>query len=96
MPEEAGVREEEFLYRDASRLQAGSLLTTRTMARRLPALVLRSLRLAWGVDRAATVGLLVCQIATGVLAALGLLAVTGTITALVSSGDIAERLWEAA
>ncbi|MGW4971323.1 ABC transporter ATP-binding protein [Streptomyces sp. N1] len=96
VPEEAGVREEEFLYRDASRLQAGSLLTTRTMARRLPALVLRSLRLAWGVDRAATVGLLVCQIATGVLAALGLLAVTGTITALVSSGDIAERLWEAA
>lgn len=48
------------------------------------------------MDRAATVGLLVCQIATGALAALGLLAVTGTITALVSSGDIAERLWEAA
>lgn len=63
------------------------------MARRLPALVLRSLRLAWGVDRAATVGLLVRQTATGVLAALGLPAVTGTITALVSSGDITERLW---
>ncbi|MEV6401468.1 ABC transporter ATP-binding protein [Streptomyces galilaeus] len=94
--EEASVREEEFLYRDASRLQAGSLLTTRTMARRLPVLVLRSLKMAWRVDHGATVGLLVCQVATGVLAALGLLAVTGTITALISSGAITERLWDAA
>lgn len=37
--QEAGVREEEYLYRDESRLQAGSLLTSRTMARRLPSLV---------------------------------------------------------
>ncbi|MET9552310.1 ABC transporter ATP-binding protein [Streptomyces sp. NPDC006645] len=94
--EEADVREEEFLYRDESRLQAGSLLTTRTMARRLPVLVLRSLKMAWRVDRGATVGLLVCQVATGVLAAVGLLAVTGTITALISSGAITERLWDAA
>ncbi|MFE9921483.1 hypothetical protein ACFYQA_07850 [Streptomyces sp. NPDC005774] len=35
-PEEASVREEEFLHRDESRLQTGSLLTTHTMARRLP------------------------------------------------------------
>ncbi|MEU4174839.1 ABC transporter ATP-binding protein [Streptomyces sp. NPDC026589] len=95
-PDEAGVREEEYLYRDESRLQAGSLLTTRTMARRLPVLVLRSVRMAWRVDRRATVGLLVCQVGTGVLAALGLLAVTGTITALISSGVITERLWDAA
>ncbi|WP_329075041.1 ABC transporter ATP-binding protein [Streptomyces niveus] len=94
--EEASVREEEYLYRDESRLQAGSLLTTRTMARRLPALVLRSLKMAWRVDRGATVGLLMCQVGTGVLAALGLLAVTGTITALISSGAITERLWDAA
>ncbi|SEP98045.1 ATP-binding cassette, subfamily B [Streptomyces sp. yr375] len=94
--EGAGVREEEFLYRDESRLQAGSLLTTRTMARRLPALVLRSLKMAWRVDRSATIGLLTCQVGTGVLAALGLLAVTGTINALIASGDIAERLWDAA
>ncbi len=66
------------------------------MARRLPALVLRSLKMAWQVDRGATAGLLACQIGTGVLAALGLLAVTGSITALISSGDITERLWEAA
>ncbi|MEU0457927.1 ABC transporter, partial [Streptomyces sp. NPDC006129] len=95
-PQEAGVREEEYLYRDASRLQAGSLLTSRTMARRLPSLVRRSVQMAWRVDRGATIGLLVCQIGTGVLAALGLLAVTGTITALISSGDITERLWDAA
>ncbi|MFH9134109.1 ATP-binding cassette domain-containing protein [Streptomyces sp. NPDC017524] len=95
-PEKVGVRDEEFLYRDESRLQAGSLLTTRTMARRLPVLVLRSVRMAWRVDRGATVGLLVCQVGTGVLAALGLLAVTGTITALISSGVITERLWDAA
>lgn len=93
---DVSVREEEFLYRDASRLQAGSLLTTRSMARRLPALVLRSVRMAWRVDRGATIGLLVCQIGTGVLAALGLLAVTGTITALISSGAMTERLWDAA
>jgi ATP-binding cassette subfamily B protein len=45
-PEAAGVRGEEYLYRDESRLQAGSLLTSRTMARRLPALVRRSVQLA--------------------------------------------------
>ncbi|WMD05641.1 ABC transporter ATP-binding protein [Streptomyces sp. FXY-T5] len=94
--QEASVREEEYLYRDESRLQAGSLLTSRTMARRLPSLVRRSVQMAWHVDRGATIGLLVCQIATGVLAALGLLAVTGTITALISSGDITERLRDAA
>lgn len=90
------TQDEEFLYRDKSRLQAGALMTTSTMARRLPALVLRSLKMAWQVDRGATVGLLACQVGTGVLSALGLLAVTGTITALISAGDITQRLWQAA
>lgn len=92
----ADAADEEFRYRDESRLKAGAQMTTGTMARRLPALVLRSLTMAWRVDRAATAGLLACQVGTGVLAALGLLAVTGTITALISSGDIAHRLREAA
>ncbi|MFF5932162.1 ATP-binding cassette domain-containing protein [Streptomyces sp. NPDC012508] len=92
----ADAADEEFRYRDESRLKAGAQMTTGTMARRLPALVLRSLAMAWRVDRAATAGLLACQVGTGVLAALGLLAVTGTITALISSGDIADRLREAA
>ncbi|POX64547.1 ABC transporter [Streptomyces sp. Ru62] len=95
-PGTGAAQNEEFLFRDTSRLRAGAQMTTGTMARRLPALVLRSLRMAWQVDRAATVGLLTCQVGTGVLAALGLLAVTGTITALISSGDITERLWQAA
>ncbi len=81
--QESGVREEIYPYRDSSRLQAASLLTSRTMARRLPWLVRRSVRMAWRVDHGATVGLLVCQTATGVLAALGLPArpVTGTSNA---------------
>ncbi|MEU0743241.1 ABC transporter ATP-binding protein [Streptomyces sp. NPDC006134] len=84
------------MYRDESRRQAGAQLTTGTMARRLPVLILRSLKMAWQVDRGATAGLLACQVGTGVLAALGLLAVTGTITALIASGDVTERLWQAA
>ncbi|MCT4351721.1 ABC transporter ATP-binding protein/permease [Streptomyces sp. Je 1-79] len=92
----ADAPDEEFLFRDESRLKAGAQMTTATMARRLPALVLRSLRMAWRVDRVATAGLLACQVGTGVLAALGLLAVTGTITALIAPGDIADRLREAA
>nr|WP_241720794.1 ABC transporter ATP-binding protein [Streptomyces lydicus] len=93
---EGAAQEEEFQYRDESRLQAGAQMTTSTMARRLPVLVRRSLRMAWQVDRCATAGLLACQIGTGVLAALGLFAVTGTLTALISSGDITGRLREAA
>ncbi|MFF5637027.1 ATP-binding cassette domain-containing protein [Streptomyces sp. NPDC012825] len=97
-PEEEGASaaREEFLFRDESRIRAGALLTTGTMARRLPALVVRSLRMAWRVDRGATAGLLVCQVGTGILAALGLLAVTRTITALIAPGDLADRLWGAA
>jgi ATP-binding cassette subfamily B protein len=90
------AQEEEFQYRDESRLQAGAQMTTTTMARRLPVLVRRSLRMAWQVDRVATAGLLACQIGTGVLAALGLFAVAGTLTALISSGDLTDRLREAA
>ncbi|MFJ2608359.1 ATP-binding cassette domain-containing protein [Streptomyces sp. NPDC087425] len=90
------AQEEEFQYRDESRLQAGAQMTTTTMARRLPVLVRRSLRMAWQVDRGATAGLLACQIGTGVLAALGLFAATGTLTALIASGDITDRLREAA
>ncbi|MFE0778024.1 ATP-binding cassette domain-containing protein [Streptomyces sp. NPDC058861] len=84
------------MFRDESRLQAGALLTTGTMARRLPALVIRSLKMAWRVDRGATAGLLVCQVGTGILAALGLFAVTRTITALIAPGDLADRLRDAA
>ncbi|WP_411574893.1 ATP-binding cassette domain-containing protein [Streptomyces fradiae] len=93
---ESTAQEEEFRFRDESRLRAGEQMTTATMARRLPSLVRRSLAMAWQVDRTATAGLLACQVGSGVLAALGLFAVTGTLSALIASGDITERLREAA
>ncbi|WP_202234665.1 ABC transporter ATP-binding protein [Actinacidiphila reveromycinica] len=78
------------------RLEAGHAITLRAMARRLPQLIGRALRMAWQVDRRAVAALLVCQVLSGVLEALGLLAVTGTITAVIASGHIAGRLREAA
>jgi ATP-binding cassette subfamily B protein len=75
---------------------AGHAITLRTMARRLPQLVRRALGMAWQVDRNAVIALLACQVVSGVLEALGLLAVTGTITAIIASGHITERLHQAA
>lgn len=78
-----------------SREAAGRSIRMRDMARRLPRLVRRSLALAWRVDRAATVGLLLCQAVAGVLQALGLVAISGTLTALLTSGDVYHRLLDA-
>ncbi|MFF7245776.1 ATP-binding cassette domain-containing protein [Embleya sp. NPDC008237] len=70
-------------------------ITTRAMAARLPRLIIRAMRLAWRADPGALIALLVCQVLAGLLEAGGLLATTGTITALISSGDVADRLREA-
>ncbi|GCD92404.1 ATP-binding cassette domain-containing protein [Embleya hyalina] len=70
-------------------------ITTRAMAARLPHLLVRAMRLAWKADPRALVALMVCQVLAGVLEAGGLLATTGTITALISSGDVADRLRDA-
>lgn len=78
-----------------SREAAGRSIRMRDMARRLPQLVRRSLALAWRVDRRATTGLLLCQAAAGVLQALGLVAISGTLTALLTGGDVYDRLLEA-
>ncbi len=67
-------------------------LTLRQMARRLPQLTGGSVALAWKVDRRSTVGLLGCQVVSGVAEATGLLALTGAIGALFSSGDVLGRL----
>ncbi|OON76213.1 ABC transporter ATP-binding protein [Streptomyces tsukubensis] len=74
---------------------AGRSIRLRDMARRLPQLVRRSLALAWRVDRHATVGLLLCQAASGAMQALGLVAISGTLTALLNSGDVYQRLLQA-
>ncbi|WP_432036786.1 ABC transporter ATP-binding protein [Streptomyces cucumeris] len=88
--------DEELRFRPPSLVAtADNPITTRTMARRLPQLVRRSLALAWTVDRRAVVALLVCQALSGFFEAFGLLATTGTITALISSGQITDRLREA-
>jgi ATP-binding cassette subfamily B protein len=78
-----------------SREAAGRSIRMRDMAKRLPQLVHRSLALAWRVDRRATVGLLLCQAVAGVTQALGLVAISGTLTALLTSGDVYQRLLEA-
>ncbi|MQS14706.1 ABC transporter ATP-binding protein [Streptomyces kaniharaensis] len=65
------------------------------MARRLPGLMRRTLGLAWRVDRVAVAVLLICQAASGLLGAFGLLATTGTIKALIASGHITDRLHQA-
>ncbi|MFC4035879.1 ABC transporter ATP-binding protein [Streptomyces polygonati] len=78
------------------RHDAGHAITLRTMARRLPQLIRRAMGMAWQVDRNSVIALLVCQVVSGVLEALGLLAVTGTITAIFASGHITERLHQAA
>ncbi|MFJ4856751.1 ABC transporter ATP-binding protein [Streptomyces sp. NPDC088730] len=78
-----------------SREAAGRSIRMRDMARRLPQLVRRSLALAHRVDRRATIGLLLCQTAAGVMQALGLIAISGTLTALLTSGDVYHRLLQA-
>ncbi|MGW8378300.1 ABC transporter ATP-binding protein [Streptomyces sp. ODS28] len=71
---------------------AGRSIRLVDMAKRLPSLVRRSVALAWQVDRWAAVGLLTCQVAAGAMQAMGLVAVSGTLTALLSGGDIAQRM----
>ncbi len=78
-----------------SREAAGRSIRLLDMARRLPRLVHRSLALAWRVDRPTTAGLLACQTVSGLLQALGLLAISGTLTALLADGDVYQRLLHA-
>lgn len=91
-PPSGGLR---YVDVTGSREAAGRSIRLVDMARRLPQLVRRSLQLAWRVDRAATVGLLACQSVSGVLQAMGLLAIGGTLTALLAHGDVLHRLMQA-
>lgn len=89
------VPEMRYVDLTGSREAAGRSIRMRDMARRLPQLVRRSLALAWRVDRRATTGLLLCQTVAGVMQALGLIAISGTLTALLTSGDVYHRLLQA-
>jgi ATP-binding cassette, subfamily B, bacterial len=95
-PDEAGDQELRFQAAGHETEIALTRLTTRAMAARLPHLIGRALRLAWRSDPRALAALMVCQVLAGFLEAGGLLATTGTITALISSGHVADRLREAA
>ncbi|MFI0928435.1 ABC transporter ATP-binding protein [Streptomyces sp. NPDC021012] len=70
-------------------------VTTWSMARRLPQLVRRALRLAWHVNPRSVVVLLTCQALSAALEAFALMATTSTITALIASGRVQDRLVEA-
>ncbi|MFF5210175.1 ATP-binding cassette domain-containing protein [Streptosporangium sp. NPDC000396] len=60
-------------------------LTVRQLGSRLPQLVRRSFALGWAVDRRAVIALLACQVASGLLEALGLFATTAALSALIQS-----------
>ncbi|GAA4960970.1 ABC transporter ATP-binding protein [Yinghuangia aomiensis] len=67
-------------------------ISIRSIGGRLPQLIRRSLTLAWRVDRRAVVLLLTFQVLSALLEAFGLLATTRTITELIASGHIADRV----
>ncbi|WP_433216705.1 ATP-binding cassette domain-containing protein [Microtetraspora malaysiensis] len=67
-------------------------LTGRSLSSRLPSLVRRSFSLAWAVDRRSSIALLACQVASGLLEALGLFATTAALGALIQSAQDPARL----
>ncbi|MFH9426232.1 ABC transporter ATP-binding protein [Streptomyces sp. NPDC017529] len=91
---EGAAHTEELRFHDPTGRpqEAGRSIRLRDMARRLPQLVRRSIALAWRVDRAAAAGLLACQTVSGVMQAVGLLAISGTLTALLAHGDVYNQL----
>ncbi|RFU82758.1 ATP-binding cassette domain-containing protein [Streptomyces triticagri] len=62
------------------------------MCRRLPAVLWRTARMAWAVDRPAVVLLLVCQLLTGAAAAVVLAFTARAMTHLLGTGAVSERL----
>lgn len=62
------------------------------MCRRLPAVLGQTARRAWGVDRTGAVLLLVCQLLTGVAAAVVLTFTARAMTHILGSGAVSERL----
>ncbi|MFE0256268.1 ATP-binding cassette domain-containing protein [Streptomyces sp. NPDC059010] len=63
-----------------------------TMCRRLPAVLGHTARMAWAVDRTGAVLLLVCQVLTGVAAAVVLAFTAQAMTHVLGTGSVPERL----
>ncbi|MEV0196288.1 ABC transporter ATP-binding protein [Nonomuraea sp. NPDC050691] len=74
-----------FNFKGGDSAELAQHLTGRSLSRRLPALVGRSLALAWAVERRSTIALLTCQVVSGLLEALGLFATTSALSALIQS-----------
>ncbi|GHG91764.1 ATP-binding cassette domain-containing protein [Streptomyces lanatus] len=69
---------------------AGASFTA--MCRRLPAVLAHTARMAWAVDRAGVALLLVCQLLTGVAAAVVLASTARAMTHILGTGTVSERL----
>ncbi|MBL7497648.1 ABC transporter ATP-binding protein [Frankia nepalensis] len=64
----------------------------RTMARRLPSLLRLSWSLAWEADRAGLIALVSVRVVSGLVEAVGLLAVAGALTGLLREGPTPDRV----
>lgn len=62
------------------------------MCRRLPSVLAHTARKAWAVDRTGSVLLLVCQLLTGIAAAVVLASTARAMTHVLGSGTVSERL----
>ena len=67
-------------------------MTLRAVARRLPGLIAVCVRLSWRADRPAVLAVLVCQTATGVATAFGLLAANRVLVSLLAAGPTPGRV----
>jgi ATP-binding cassette subfamily B protein/ATP-binding cassette subfamily C protein len=72
--------------------EAAATARFRAVARRLPALVGQALRLAWRAGPADTVTTIALNLMSGVFTALGLLATTGVLDALLAAGPTPGRV----
>ncbi|GAB2963865.1 ABC transporter ATP-binding protein [Streptomyces pseudoechinosporeus] len=64
----------------------------RKLCGQLPSVLRRIARMSWDVDRRAVVLLLVCQLVTGVAAAVLLAAMAGAMRPILGGGSVADRL----
>ncbi|MFD7292332.1 ATP-binding cassette domain-containing protein [Streptomyces sp. NPDC059897] len=62
------------------------------MCRRLPTVLAQTARMAWAVDRTGVVLLLACQLLTGIAAAVMLAFTARSMTHLLGTGSVSERL----
>ncbi|MEU8797562.1 ABC transporter ATP-binding protein [Spirillospora sp. NPDC048819] len=67
----------------------------RTVARRLPAVIVQAARLAWRASPADTVATISLNLLAGIFTAFWLLATTGVLTALFSAGPTPDRVRDA-